>query len=63
MNWTDPVAWTGLALIVLAAFAGFLLPHMLIRRKTAQEGEKVTLICKAASLVMALAGVILMILV
>jgi len=63
MNWTDPVDLSGLVTIVVAAFVGFLLPLILRRGKDKAQGERVTLVCKIVSMVLALAGIVLLILV
>jgi len=63
MNWTDPLDLSGLVAMVVAAFVGFILPMILGRNRDPREGDKITLICKLISMVLALAGIVLLILV
>ena len=63
MNWTDPVDLSGVVLVVIAALIGFVLPLILKRGREANEADRVTLICKVISMVLALVGIILLILI
>ena len=63
MNWTDPKDLSGLVLILAGAFIGFILPILLRKGKDKTDADRITLICKIVSMVLALTGIILLILI
>ena len=63
MNWTDPKDLSGLVMILVSAFIGFALPVLLRKGKEKATADRLTLICKIVSMVLALAGIILLILI